>query len=267
MTFNYSVPIMQKRQTPDYLGQFLNIDAHGDFSLVPSCPQHKVVHVTCPNMLCGTRIPSHLGTVETAEEERESFLTRFKRHNFSTVLSNIEFVQNSIYSNLSPNTLKGNSGPSKADVSEAVRSVQQTSYENEYDSSELLNSDLEIPVSNATSTSNSGNLGIFSQRHVRSIHDEAPQSMDVESIRSYEREKDSRMDIMKSAFKTMSDGEDIINKQRQVREGEGRVVGGQASQPGAWPWVVALYRDGDFHCGGVLLDDSWVMTAAHCVDG
>lgn len=267
MTFNYSVPIMQKRQTPDYLGQFLNIDTHGNFTLVPSCPQHKVVHVTCPNMLCGTRIPSHLGTLETAGEERESFLTRFKRHNFSTILSNIDFVQNSIYSNLFPNTLKGNSVPSKGDVYEAVRSVQQTSYENEYDSSELLNSDLKIPVNNATSSSNSGNLEIFPRRHVRSIRDEAPQSMDVEGIRSYEREKDSRMNIMKSAFGTTSFGENIVNKQRQVREGEGRVVGGQASQPGAWPWVVALYRDGDFHCGGVLLDESWVMTAAHCVDG
>jgi len=258
---------MQKRQTPDYLGQFLNIDAHGNFSLVRSCPQHKVVHVTCPDMLCGTRILSHLGTLETTGEERELFLTRFKRHNFSTVLNNVDFIQNSIYSNLFPNTLKGNSVPSKADVSEAVRSVQQTSYENEYDSSELLNSDLEIPVSNATSTSNSGNLEIFSRRHVRSNRDEAPQSMDVEGIRSDERGKGSTMDIMKSAFGTMSVGEDIINKERQVREGEGRVVGGQASQPGAWPWVVALYRDGDFHCGGVLLDESWVMTAAHCVDG
>lgn len=257
---------MQKRQTPDYLGQFLIIDAYGNFTLVPSCPQHRVVHVTCPTMLCGTRIPSHLGTLETAGEERESFLTRFKRHNFNTLLSNTDFFQNSIYSNLFPNNLKGNSVPSKADVSQAVRSVQQT-YENEYDSSELLNSDLEIPANNATSSSNSGNLEIFSQRHVRSIRDEAPQSMDVEGIRSYEREKESTMNIMKSAFGTMSFGEDIINKQRQVREGEGRVVGGQASQPGAWPWVVALYRDGDFHCGGVLLDESWVMTAAHCVDG
>lgn len=267
MTFNYSVPIIQKRQTPDYLGQFLDIDAHGDFTLVPSCPQRKVVHVTCPNMLCGTRISSHLGTLETTGEERESFLTRFKRHNFSTVLSNIDYFQNSMYSNLFPNTLKGNSVPSKAGVSEAVRSVQQTLSENEYDSSELLNPDLEKPVSNATSSSNSGNMEIFSRRHVRSIRDEAPQSMHVEGIGSYEREKDSTVNITKSAFGTMSLGEDIINKQRQVREGEGRVVGGQASQPGAWPWVVALYRDGNFHCGGVLLDESWVMTAAHCVDG
>nr|AID60334.1 ovarian serine protease [Nilaparvata lugens] len=45
-----------------------------------------------------------------------------------------------------------------------------------------------------------------------------------------------------------------------------RVVGGQASQPAKWPWIVALYQDGIFHCGGVILDVYWVMTAAHCVD-
>ncbi|KPJ19500.1 Serine protease nudel [Papilio machaon] len=44
-----------------------------------------------------------------------------------------------------------------------------------------------------------------------------------------------------------------------------RVVGGIPSQPAAWPWVAALYRDGMFHCGGVILNQHWVMSAAHCV--
>lgn len=131
MFFNYSDPVIkQKRQTSDYLGPFLIVDRDGEFRLVDSCAEHQVVHVTCPSMLCGTRILQ-----------------------------------------------------------------------------------LEIPS-------------------------------DVVSF-----------------------GEETLNKNRPIREEGGRVVGGQASQPAAWPWVVALYRDGDFHCGGVLLDETWVMTAAHCVDG
>ncbi|XP_044258893.1 serine protease nudel-like [Tribolium madens] len=48
--------------------------------------------------------------------------------------------------------------------------------------------------------------------------------------------------------------------------GNSRVVGGKASQPTAWPWVVSIYKNGVFHCGGVLINDLWILTAAHCVD-
>lgn len=44
-----------------------------------------------------------------------------------------------------------------------------------------------------------------------------------------------------------------------------RVVGGITSNPGAWPWLIAMYQDGIFHCGGVILNENWVMSAAHCV--
>uniref|UniRef100_A0A0C9QGD9 Acrosin n=1 Tax=Fopius arisanus TaxID=64838 RepID=A0A0C9QGD9_9HYME len=46
-----------------------------------------------------------------------------------------------------------------------------------------------------------------------------------------------------------------------------RIVGGRTSQPQAWPFLVAVYRDGYFHCGAVILDQLWIMTAAHCVNG
>ncbi|KMQ94784.1 serine protease nudel-like protein [Lasius niger] len=48
---------------------------------------------------------------------------------------------------------------------------------------------------------------------------------------------------------------------------QSRVVGGRASQPKAWPFLVAVYKDGDFHCGGVILSEIHVLTASHCMEG
>ena len=33
------------------------------------------------------------------------------------------------------------------------------------------------------------------------------------------------------------------------------------------PWQVALFIDDAWFCGGSLISDEWVMTAAHCADG
>lgn len=44
-----------------------------------------------------------------------------------------------------------------------------------------------------------------------------------------------------------------------------RIFGGGTSLPGLWPWQVALIVDSLFHCGGSLIAENWVVTAAHCV--
>ncbi|HET9909993.1 MAG TPA: serine protease, partial [Anaerolineales bacterium] len=48
------------------------------------------------------------------------------------------------------------------------------------------------------------------------------------------------------------------------------IVGGAASDPGEWPWQVALIGGSDpdllgQFCGGSLITSQWVVTAAHCV--
>jgi hypothetical protein len=46
-----------------------------------------------------------------------------------------------------------------------------------------------------------------------------------------------------------------------------RVVGGQDSTDGEWPWVVSIRKNGTHHCAGSLLTSHWVVTAAHCFKG
>ncbi|XP_028396414.1 MAM and LDL-receptor class A domain-containing protein 2-like [Dendronephthya gigantea] len=50
---------------------------------------------------------------------------------------------------------------------------------------------------------------------------------------------------------------------------DSRVVSGQTARPHSWPWQVSFRRTGStFHfCGGSLISDQWVVTAAHCVQG
>ncbi|XP_029686773.1 vitamin K-dependent protein C [Takifugu rubripes] len=45
------------------------------------------------------------------------------------------------------------------------------------------------------------------------------------------------------------------------------MVGGEVGKKGESPWqVLVLNAVGKFHCGGVLIDESWVLTAAHCLE-
>lgn len=48
------------------------------------------------------------------------------------------------------------------------------------------------------------------------------------------------------------------------------IIGGKDAVAGAWPWMVHLNITSNgadtWGCGGTLINDEWVLTAAHCFD-
>ncbi|KAM3915980.1 serine protease 53 [Leptodactylus fuscus] len=45
-----------------------------------------------------------------------------------------------------------------------------------------------------------------------------------------------------------------------------RIFGGTDAAPGEWPWHATMVYKGKPNCGGTLISEKWLVTAAHCFD-
>jgi len=45
------------------------------------------------------------------------------------------------------------------------------------------------------------------------------------------------------------------------------IVGGSEAKPHQFPWQVGIFMDGAYFCGGSVISDEYILTAAHCADG
>ncbi|XP_029833859.2 chymotrypsin-like protease CTRL-1 [Ixodes scapularis] len=58
-------------------------------------------------------------------------------------------------------------------------------------------------------------------------------------------------------------GKPVIKASLEVDD---RIIGGQEAVPGSWPWQAALHKPHKgLSCGGALISERHVITAAHCV--
>lgn len=46
---------------------------------------------------------------------------------------------------------------------------------------------------------------------------------------------------------------------------QGKIVGGHEAEPNEWPWIAGLFNAGRQFCGGSLIDNIHILSAAHCV--
>lgn len=49
-----------------------------------------------------------------------------------------------------------------------------------------------------------------------------------------------------------------------------RIIGGKEAYAGQFPYVAAIYlttNSGNYFCGGVILNNLFILTAGQCVDG
>ena len=57
---------------------------------------------------------------------------------------------------------------------------------------------------------------------------------------------------------------DILTPEQVENQSKQRIIGGVEANPHSLPWQTILRFQGRFMCGGVIISNRWVLSAAHC---
>ncbi|XP_021963664.1 trypsin-1 [Folsomia candida] len=57
----------------------------------------------------------------------------------------------------------------------------------------------------------------------------------------------------------------VPGNETDLEEGATRIVGGREAKMHEFPWIVALMNKRRQFCGGSIINNEWVLTAAHCI--
>ena len=44
------------------------------------------------------------------------------------------------------------------------------------------------------------------------------------------------------------------------------IINGEEAKAGAWPWHVQIFLNEMLTCGGSIINETWILTAAHCLE-